>query len=117
MPSAGSPNLASRRPTWWRSCSATPPSPAAWRFVSPKGNGFSPSSGPATACTTPPPLIEQIELVRTAVQEPVARLIPAGLHEFLDRVQLDLAQLAAGIGTAFFRDWRPLAAGQRQQQS
>ena len=63
------------------------------------------------------PLLEQIEMVRTAVQEPVERLLPAGLHQFLDQVQIDLARLASGIGTAFFRDWPPLAMQQGQQQS
>jgi uncharacterized alpha-E superfamily protein len=60
------------------------------------------------------PLLEQVEQVRAAVQEPVGRLMPHGLHGFLDRVQVDLGHLAAGIGTAFFRDWRPLAQEQAQ---
>ncbi len=62
------------------------------------------------------PMLERIELMRAAVQEPVARLMPDGLHGFLDQVQADLAMLAAEIGTAFFRDWRPLL-GQSQSQS
>ncbi len=62
------------------------------------------------------PMLERIELMRAAVQEPVARLMPDGLHGFLDQVQADLGMLAAEIGTAFFRDWRPLA-GQSQGQS
>lgn len=33
-----------------------------------------------------------------------------GLHEFLDSMQLQLSELAAEIGTAFFRDWRPRLA-------
>ena len=40
----------------------------------------------------------------------VDAIISSGLHDFLDAVQRDLISLAAEIGTAFFRDWRPLAA-------
>ena len=47
---------------------------------------------------------------------PVHRIIEAGLHEFLDYVQRHLIQLAGEIGTAFFRDWRPLAADQTSSQ-
>ena len=56
------------------------------------------------------PALERIEEVRAALfGRPVERLIAAGLHEFLDGLQRDLVLLAAEIGTAFFRDWRPLA--------
>jgi uncharacterized alpha-E superfamily protein len=48
---------------------------------------------------------------------PVERIIAEGLHQFLDGVQRDLIQLAAEIGTAFFRDWRPLAVPPGQSQS
>ena len=37
------------------------------------------------------------------------KIIEGGLHHFLDAVQRDLILLGAEIGTAFFRDWRPLA--------
>ena len=40
---------------------------------------------------------------------PVEAIIEDGLHHFLDGVQRDLILLASEIGTAFFRDWRPLA--------
>ncbi|MCC7281795.1 MAG: alpha-E domain-containing protein, partial [Acetobacteraceae bacterium] len=40
-----------------------------------------------------------------------------GMHEFLDGVQHRLIGISAEIGTAFFRDWRPLAAGQGQLQA
>ena len=54
--------------------------------------------------------LETIEELRAAVLgRPVGRIIEGGLHEFLDGVQQDLILLAAEIGTAFFRDWRPLA--------
>jgi hypothetical protein len=46
-------------------------------------------------------------------------MIADGLHDFLDALQRDLILLAAEIGTAFFRDWRPLAdkeATQTQMQ-
>lgn len=52
--------------------------------------------------------LERIEEVRAALTGPLLTLIPAGLHEFLDGVQKDLVQIAAEIGTAYFRDWRPL---------
>ena len=63
------------------------------------------------------PALERIEDVRAALQAPVSRLMHGGLHEFLDGLQKDLIQLAFEIGTAFFRDWRPLAQSQSQSQS
>ena len=54
-------------------------------------------------------VLEQIEFVRGVLQRPVRDHLAFGLHEFLDRVQTDLSNLAALTGTAFFRDWRPLA--------
>lgn len=48
-------------------------------------------------------------LERTLVARPVPRMIDEGLHKVLDTVQCDLIELAAEIGTAFFRDWRPRA--------
>ena len=63
------------------------------------------------------PALERIEDVRAALQAPVSRLLQGGLHDFLDRLQKDLHQLAFEIGTAFFRDWRPLAQSQSQSQS
>ena len=63
------------------------------------------------------PALERIEEVRAALMgRPVERLIAGGLHEFLDALQRDIILLAGEIGTAFFRDWRPLA-GQSQAQS
>ena len=44
-----------------------------------------------------------------AVQGPLTTLMNRGLHEFLDGVQKELLQIASEIGTAYFRDWRPLA--------
>lgn len=62
--------------------------------------------------------LERIDAVRAALQGPIEQLIPTGLHEFLDGLQLDLALLASELGTAFFRDWRPLQRqGQSQSQS
>lgn len=56
------------------------------------------------------PALERIGEMRAALLgTPVERLLSHGLHEFLDGVQRDLTLLAAEIGTAFFRDWRPLA--------
>jgi len=57
--------------------------------------------------------LERTEEVRAAIlSRPVERVVAEGLHEFLDGVQRDLILLAGEIGTAFFRDWRPLAADQ-----
>ena len=53
--------------------------------------------------------LERIEEVRAAVQGPLTTLLPRGLHEFLDAVQQELLRIASEIGTAYFRDWRPLA--------
>jgi uncharacterized alpha-E superfamily protein len=54
--------------------------------------------------------LERVEELRAGILgRPVARIIADGLHQFLDGVQRDLILLAGEIGTAFFRDWRPLA--------
>ena len=65
------------------------------------------------------PALERVEELRAGLLgRPIERVIADGLHEFLDGVQRDLILLAAEIGTAFFRDWRPLAdAAGTQSQS
>lgn len=64
------------------------------------------------------PALERVEELRAGlVGRPVDRLIADGLHQFLDGVQRDLILLAAEIGTAFFRDWRPLLETQTQTQT
>jgi uncharacterized alpha-E superfamily protein len=64
------------------------------------------------------PALERIEELRVAVLgQSVERIIARGLHQFLDGLQRDLILLASEIGTAFFRDWRPLAQEQVQSQS
>jgi uncharacterized alpha-E superfamily protein len=56
------------------------------------------------------PALERVEEIRAALLgRPVDAMIADGLHDFLDALQRDLVLLAAEIGTAFFRDWRPLA--------
>lgn len=56
------------------------------------------------------PALERIEELRGGLLgRPVERMIADGLHQLLDGIQRDLILLAAEIGTAFFRDWRPLA--------
>ena len=57
-------------------------------------------------------VLERIGEVRAGMHEPVPALLQHGLHSFLDRLQRDLQGLADLIGTAFFRDWRPLRAQQ-----
>ncbi len=62
--------------------------------------------------------LERVEELRAGlIGRPINTIITDGLHHFLDGVQRDLILLAAEIGTAFFRDWRPLAEGQSQSQS
>ena len=62
--------------------------------------------------------LERIEEMRGAlVSNPVEQLISDGLHDFLDAVQRDLSLLAAEIGRAFFRDWKPELPSQSQSQS
>jgi uncharacterized alpha-E superfamily protein len=64
------------------------------------------------------PALERVEELRAAITgRQVERVIAHGLHGFLDSVQRDLIHLSAEIGTAFFRDWRPLAESQTQSQS
>jgi uncharacterized alpha-E superfamily protein len=60
--------------------------------------------------------LELVDELRAALQVGSGFLQPGGLHTFLDRLQLDLHNLAGEIGTAFFRDWRP-GLVQRQSQS
>ena len=61
--------------------------------------------------------LERVEELRAGLTgRTVERMIADGLHQFLDGVQRDLLLLAGEIGTAFFRDWRPLA-DQAQSQS
>jgi uncharacterized alpha-E superfamily protein len=60
---------------------------------------------------------ERIEELRAGLEErDIDDVVDKGLHEFLDWVQRQLIGIAAEIGTAFFRDWRPLAEGQAQAQ-
>jgi len=64
------------------------------------------------------PALERVEEVGAGLMgRPVERLISEGLHEFLDGLQRDLILLAGEIGTAFFRDWRPLLDTSQQSQS
>jgi uncharacterized alpha-E superfamily protein len=56
------------------------------------------------------PALERVMDLRGAIMgRPMEAIIEDGLHQFLDAVQRDLILLAGEIGTAFFRDWRPLA--------
>ena len=63
--------------------------------------------------------LERVEELRAGLLgRPVDAIIADGLHYFLDGVQRDLILLAGEIGTAFFRDWRPLAdTAQTQTQT
>ncbi len=52
--------------------------------------------------------IEEAEFVRALLTEkPLGHILATGLHEYLDIVQIHLQKIAAAIGRAFFRDWRP----------
>ncbi len=60
--------------------------------------------------------LERVEELRGGLMgRPVDAIMADGLHHFLDGVQRDLILLAGEIGTAFFRDWRPLAEGAQTQ--
>ena len=62
--------------------------------------------------------LERVEELRAALTgRAVSKIIEGGLHQVLDGVQRDLILLAGEIGTAFFRDWRPLAEDQSQTQA
>ncbi len=62
--------------------------------------------------------LERVEELRAGLLgRRIEKIIDNGLHDFLDGVQRDLILLAAEIGTAFFRDWRPLAEVPTQSQS
>jgi hypothetical protein len=58
---------------------------------------------------------ERLEELRAGLEErTIDQIINGGLHEFLDWVQRMLIAVAGEVGTAFFRDWRPLAEAQGQ---
>ena len=61
-------------------------------------------------------VLERLEGVRAVLGEPVEALLPDGLHGHLDGLQRSLIEVGELIGTAFFRDWRPLKAKQAQSQ-
>jgi uncharacterized alpha-E superfamily protein len=66
--------------------------------------------------------IEVAEYLRELlVEKPVSHILDIGLHDYLDVVQIYIQKLAAAIGRAFFRDWRPEddepESGQSQSQS
>ena len=59
--------------------------------------------------------LEQVDELREALRLGSGFIQPGGgLHDFLDKLQRDLSRLASLIGTAFFRDWRPLLQSQSQ---
>jgi len=62
-------------------------------------------------------VLERVDEVRAALSQGSGFLQPGGLHTFLDRMQTDLHRVADEIGTAFFRDWRPLRPTQDQTQT
>ena len=53
-------------------------------------------------------VLERVGEVRNGMKRDIPALLQHGLHGFLDKLQADLQGLAELIGTAFFRDWRPL---------
>ncbi len=61
-------------------------------------------------------VLERLEEVRAMLDAPVQRLLPHGLHDYLDGLQSGLIGVGELIGTAFFRDWRPLKQTQSQSQ-
>lgn len=61
-------------------------------------------------------VLEHVDELRSALGQGSGFLQPGGLHAFLDHLQSDLNRVADEIGTAFFRDWRPLLRTQSQTQ-
>jgi uncharacterized alpha-E superfamily protein len=62
--------------------------------------------------------LERVEEVRGALlARSASEVVADGLHEFLDGLQRDLIMLAGEIGTAFFRDWRPMLQEAEQAQA
>jgi uncharacterized alpha-E superfamily protein len=60
--------------------------------------------------------LERVDELRgTLTGQRVPSIIASGLHVYLDSLQSDLLLLAGEIGTAFFRDWRPMATAQSGQ--
>ncbi|MEE3502360.1 alpha-E domain-containing protein [Acidiphilium acidophilum] len=56
--------------------------------------------------------IEQAEYLREfLLDRPMSDVLEGDLHDYLDRVQIQLSELAGSIGRAFFRDWKPEPAG------
>jgi uncharacterized alpha-E superfamily protein len=63
-------------------------------------------------------VLERLDELRAGLERGSGFLQPGGgLHEFLDRLQTDLSQVTNEIGTAFFRDWRPLLSQSQSQGS
>lgn len=53
--------------------------------------------------------LEKVDELRQALRPGSGMIEPGGhLHDFLDKLQMDFSSLGDEIGTAFFRDWRPL---------
>jgi uncharacterized alpha-E superfamily protein len=65
--------------------------------------------------------MEVAEYLRSLlVEKPLGHILAMGLHDYLDVVQIHIQHLAAAIGRAFFRDWRPapqMAPPMSQSQS
>jgi uncharacterized alpha-E superfamily protein len=62
--------------------------------------------------------LEAAEYLREILTErSISHILATGLHDYLDVVQIHLQILAAAIGRAFFRDWRPEKPGSFQTQS
>ncbi len=54
------------------------------------------------------PVLARLDELRAMLGDLSHLRLPDGLHDFLDRLQKDLSNIGALIGTMFFRDWRPL---------
>lgn len=63
------------------------------------------------------PVLEQLDEIQSSMLQADRQHEEGGLHGHLDRLQQDLSQTGALIGTMFFRDWRPMLAGQSQSQT
>jgi uncharacterized alpha-E superfamily protein len=62
--------------------------------------------------------MEVAEYLREILTDkPISHILATGLHDYLDVVQIHLQRLAAAVGRAFFRDWRPEPIDDRPSMS
>ena len=63
------------------------------------------------------PVLARVDELRAMLSDLSHLPLPDGLHLFLDAVQSELNGIGELIGTAFFRDWRPLVRQEQPEQT